>query len=233
MSKPNALLTQKQRGFLQASAEERKEEYTKQQRSYHRREIRNRVQAGIEDFDLLFEHVEKPERERIFSEIATEDEDDPTVRWFPSETYAKIFAFLYLGLSETWGTFDDTLKYGIRLGERCRMSRDASRQKEIIVDYNGIRYVDRNTVDIDRVLEKMENKETHEIPDGELRSFLYYFATAPGFDPEIMRELMRERLVAHPPDDEDEDTIVPVSDRESQVRNFPVDGNHEEMDANE
>lgn len=61
----NALLTEVQRDFLRLSEEERKEEYSKQQRSYHRSEIRERVAASIQDFSLLLDHWDDPEYQSI------------------------------------------------------------------------------------------------------------------------------------------------------------------------
>ena len=45
----NSILTVTQRTFLRLSREERQEEYTKQQRSYHRGEISERVRTAIVD----------------------------------------------------------------------------------------------------------------------------------------------------------------------------------------
>lgn len=56
----NSLLTEDQRGFLTATDAERKENYTKQQRHYHRSELPERIRKGVLDLGLLLEHLPKP-----------------------------------------------------------------------------------------------------------------------------------------------------------------------------
>lgn len=53
----NSLLTDKQREYLRSSDAERKEEYTKQLRSYHRKNIRERLQRGVADITLILDEL--------------------------------------------------------------------------------------------------------------------------------------------------------------------------------
>ena len=58
----SSILTDTQRKYLRMSEDERNEEYTKQQRSYHRGEIRERVRAAIlEDVPVILEKLEPEE----------------------------------------------------------------------------------------------------------------------------------------------------------------------------
>lgn len=54
----NSILTETQREFLQMDEEERKEEYSKQQRHYHRNGIQSRVIRGFGDMLLLDEYAD-------------------------------------------------------------------------------------------------------------------------------------------------------------------------------
>lgn len=94
----NALLTETQRNFLYLSEEEREAEYSKQQRSYHRNEIRERVAAGVADFSLLLEHWDESEWGAIsdgttgalaffFARFVPASADDPAE--FPDEMKEK------------------------------------------------------------------------------------------------------------------------------------------------
>lgn len=57
----NSILTDTQREFLQMDEEERKEEYSKQQRHYHRKGIQSRVLQGLGDMTLLVEYSDPEE----------------------------------------------------------------------------------------------------------------------------------------------------------------------------
>lgn len=65
----NSLLTDTQREFLQLSEEDREEKYTKQQRSYHRSAIRDRIRASVEDLALLLEYGDWDEIEEAVDEV--------------------------------------------------------------------------------------------------------------------------------------------------------------------
>lgn len=64
----NSLLTDSQREFLRLSEEERKEQYSKQRRSYYRQEIAERVRRGFDDFSILFEHWDEDAREAVLAD---------------------------------------------------------------------------------------------------------------------------------------------------------------------
>lgn len=51
----NSILTQTQREFLRLEADQRKEEYSKQQRHYHRTSITERLDRVFDDLELLLE----------------------------------------------------------------------------------------------------------------------------------------------------------------------------------
>lgn len=72
----NSLLTDAQREYLETPAGERKEEYTKQQRSYHSQNIRERVRAGILDFRVLIDYLDEDERQQIFNWAGSDDAPD-------------------------------------------------------------------------------------------------------------------------------------------------------------
>jgi hypothetical protein len=57
----NSILTETQREFLQMDEEKRKEEYSKQQRHYHRSSIQSRVLRGFGDMPLLDEYADPEE----------------------------------------------------------------------------------------------------------------------------------------------------------------------------
>lgn len=66
----NAMLTTEDRRWL--TGEKRYEgEHAKQQRYQRRRDIRERVYNSILDFSLLFEHLERDEREKLFGTPGT------------------------------------------------------------------------------------------------------------------------------------------------------------------
>lgn len=60
----NSLLTETQREFLRASESEREEKYSKQQRSYHRQNIHERLRAGIPDFSIILHNLPPEEIEQ-------------------------------------------------------------------------------------------------------------------------------------------------------------------------
>ncbi|ADJ16805.1 hypothetical protein C497_00220 [Halalkalicoccus jeotgali B3] len=53
----NSLLTDTQREFLRMSEAEREEEFTKQLRSYHKRNILKRLHVGLPDISLILEEL--------------------------------------------------------------------------------------------------------------------------------------------------------------------------------
>lgn len=96
MSETGSILTEKQRDFLNMSEEERHEQYTKQQRSYYRRKIRQRIRAGLEDFQLLVDELPDTERDEIFA-AASQRPRTPEYSDLEEDVMHAIM-FLYMGM---------------------------------------------------------------------------------------------------------------------------------------
>lgn len=97
----NALLTASQREFLRAGEREREEEYTKQQRSYHRREIRERVKTGVHDFQLIYNHLDDVELQKIF-DVGMEEEHEDHLEFVHAMRYALQFCYWAAQESPEW-----------------------------------------------------------------------------------------------------------------------------------
>jgi len=74
---PDSLLTDTQRRYLQGTADELSPDAERMKRS----RIRNRIRAGIEDFDIVFNHLEARDRDPLTdfghrSDLASDDEQN-------------------------------------------------------------------------------------------------------------------------------------------------------------
>lgn len=111
MSRKNSLLTEKQREYLQTPPRKRKDKYTKQERSYYRREIRERTRAALQDFSLLVDTLPEHERGEIFDvEWGSEEQRDL------EQHLSDVIQFIYAGMKgRSW--FKTILTAGVRNGE--------------------------------------------------------------------------------------------------------------------
>jgi len=64
--RPRGILSDSDRRFLQATEDEQKEDYTAPARSQRWSAIRERLEAGVYDLALLWEHLGDDERQRVF-----------------------------------------------------------------------------------------------------------------------------------------------------------------------
>lgn len=103
----NSLLTDAQREYLETPAGERKEKYTKQQRSYHSQNIRERVRAGILDFRVLMDYLGEDERQQIFDWAGSDDAPDYQLG------VRDAVAFFYLSQRNQGIPFQRMLKWSI------------------------------------------------------------------------------------------------------------------------
>lgn len=115
----NSILTDTQREFLRTSESELEEKYTKQQRSYHRQNIRKRIWRALRDFDLLSEEMDGEER-RMMLELVNEDSPLPQAGKTDSQfggaerLFPGVIAFLYQQENNP-DEFERTIKEGIEL----------------------------------------------------------------------------------------------------------------------
>lgn len=120
--KNNSVLTTDQREFLRMTDEERKKEYSRQARNYHRKTIRDRVQTAFYDFSLLWKHLDISERDEIFYPSREQRLETGTDL---IDTIAFLYRFLEgdIGNSQpdTWRLpFKEIVEPGVRKGEKMR-----------------------------------------------------------------------------------------------------------------
>lgn len=141
------------------SPAERKEEYTKQGRYYHRREIRSRLQASFQDFQLL-NNLNPKDRTKVF---AVPESDDRRVL---DKQLTDAFQFIYAGLdSTTW--FKQLVRDAIQNGEVERGNVEDPYQVDVDLD---IEYV--TTFQMERTAELIKQRDWHELTPNEIASFL-------------------------------------------------------------
>lgn len=112
----NSVLTDKQRKYLRASDSEREEDYTKQQRSYHWNNIRERIWRALRDFDLLSEELTEEER-RMMLEVVMEDSPltkagDTDAPYGAESLFPGVIAFLYQQ-EDNPTAFEEAIEKGI------------------------------------------------------------------------------------------------------------------------
>lgn len=173
--RPNSVLTDKQREFLQKTDEEQSEDYTRQGRSYHRKEIQKRARQAFYDFALLYDELDEHERNRVF---------DPPEDKVPDLTHAiwNTIAFLYHGIegdkgseprithNRTYtGDFENALKTGVRRGESNRYPDDVDAMVTVEFDVN-VTELGNAVTDWDWVIEALANRKMNELDDETLRT---------------------------------------------------------------
>lgn len=119
MDRTNSVLTDKQREFLRATADERADQYSKQMNSYHWRNIRERIWNAFRDFRLLAENLTDDER-RMMLELVGEGEpltkagEGKPPNYAADNLFPGVVAFLYQH-EENPQAFAETIESGVEL----------------------------------------------------------------------------------------------------------------------
>lgn len=169
--RPRGLLSRADREFLLASDEERSENYTRQGASTRERAIKERVQNGLRDFQLLAKHLPAEQRDEIFE-----------VEWGSREhgeleqDVVDAIQFIYAGMGgQTW--FGRVLKTGVRNGENelgyVRNALDVSIDFE--VEYPTLQNRGETVAHV-------ENEEWDELSPADLLAFIRLAKKEGGLD---------------------------------------------------
>lgn len=229
------LYTMTETGFLTTTDREflrgEKEYNTKQQRYQRRQAIRERTRAAFRDFSLLYETVDKAERERIFCITGDPLDTDGGLERDTRDGLVDTLAFLYLSLegvegdAPPWITpgvprFHDILESAISKAESDRRP-DTGIAGPYVSTELTVDVVD--DVDTSAAAEKLARGDVHALSEAELRALVqtaYHntndFALEPlidakreelGMDPEEIRREVKEWF---------DETYLPESDDEDE-----------------
>jgi hypothetical protein len=181
---PNSVLTAGQRKFLQKSEEERDEDYSRQGRSHHRRQIRKRTRQAFRDFSLLYDTLDENERKKIFNVAENPVFDRAAGKnvGLSRETRDGItdtLAFLYLSLTGEVGEDFSRLKQpGVPDFESALEGGVSQAEHDRRPDHNGSGpfvstelTVDVDTeVDVAAAAEKLARGDVWRLSEAELRA---------------------------------------------------------------
>ena len=177
----NSVLTSEQRDFLRKSEEEQKEDYTRQGRSYHRTEIRERARAALWDFDLLTDELDEKEREKIFS-----PEPRTGAGAVLEDEVAGVLQFLCMGMNGSIG-FSRPLKRGVANAEArmgtVRSALDVSVRFTIDPVWNG---------DIQTITGLVEHDQWDRVDISDLPPFIGAAKRADAIDFDKIRDKLAE-----------------------------------------
>lgn len=180
MSDGKGFLTQTDREFLRGE-----KEYTgdnaKQMRYQRRRAIRERTRAAFQDFSLLFETLDKSERDKIF-DVGKDSMDHDALTDF-RESLASTIAFIYLSLEGEAGSgpiwdrsfrtpFKAILNKAVSKAEIKRHTQNEVFQTIVDVKF-GVDVKQPDITDIDSAVNKIARYKEYELSETELRSIIY------------------------------------------------------------
>lgn len=186
--RPNAMLTKAQREFV-TGKKEYSGEHAKQQRYQMRTAVRQRVRDTLLDFQLLFEHMDDRERERVF-EVAPEQGVSPNreerrkqraLRYALADT----LGFLYQGLEHTRYSFKHFLERGIlqAVNKMAPEGQLVNAQTVFSVDIEPF-----PQADIESVAERIAEGNFDDLTEHELREYVKVTAGMDEFDREAVIE---------------------------------------------
>jgi hypothetical protein len=179
-SRERGFLTEPDRRYLRGTSDV---EPRSQNDRRTRQRIRDRTYHALLDFMLVFESMEDRDIRRVFSNRESAEDYDTFGRALDAA-----LAFLYLGTRERLEQFGPHLNAAINNAVN-RSSGDRRLVANVEFDVSVSDPVD---VDIDGVIDKMANHKDHELSEGELRTFLRWYALTSQFDPEAAREQIHE-----------------------------------------
>jgi hypothetical protein len=178
---PNSVLTAGQRKFLQKSEEERDEDYSRQARSHHRRQIRKRTRQAFRDFSLLYDALDESERKKIFNVADHPLDVDGGLSRETRDGITDMLAFLYLSLTgEVGEEFSRRTQPGVPDFESALEGAVSQAEHDRRPDHNGPGpfvstelTVDVDTeVDVAAAAEKLARGDTWRLSEAELRALV-------------------------------------------------------------
>lgn len=172
--RPKAMLTKKERrGLINDWSG-----MSRQERSYHQREIVKRVKHSLLDFSLLYENLPENRRKEIF-EVGDNPTDEEANQLL--DGLIDTIAFFYLSLngeSDEKGAyyrplgrpFSSVLRPGVAKAERRRATRP---HWHSVVNVNfSVETSEIAETDVDRIIEKIAEGNATELSGGEARSLI-------------------------------------------------------------
>lgn len=165
MERDNSLLTDSQRKYLRTRNTE-DGDYSRQMDHYLRNGIQDRVQSGILDFALLFEHLNDQERREIFGPSPIADEF--------GKGLASAIALIY---RETmfFGRWENLLYRGVNLAEAdiAGVGSDTPFKASVTFDVDHVDHAD-----IYAAFDRVQNRNFRELSDGEAHALVWLLSKA-------------------------------------------------------
>jgi hypothetical protein len=165
----NSVLTDDQRQFLEVTEEERQREYSKQDRHYYRKQIKQRVEQGVADISILLDRWDPEERADIFSSsgelwtaTSTADASARPVRSVDSGLIDMV-AFVWSAARDGGHTPEDIIREGIRKAA-------AEEHREYWIDVNLS--VEMHSPEKDPELAKLKMRQGEPLTDAEQSALL-------------------------------------------------------------
>lgn len=175
--RPRGILTPTDRDFLLG----RKTDYTDHSKKQKRNRIRRRLQNAILDFSILFECLERRDRNIVFDP----DDDD---REALTRGITDALAFFHLGTMGYYTPFKDMLSEGVGKAEQ-RLAGSSYRMVNVEFNVDPV-----GRIDTDELIEKIENEAFDRITDEELRAFVRLLTMSDEFSPAEARERIEDSV---------------------------------------
>lgn len=164
---------------------------TEQSKRDARYRIRNRLNNGVLDFDVLLSSLETKDRQKAFEKFLDEDEYPSGIT--STHPLTRALSFFYIGIDEQGEEFDEILALAIEEAER--------RRGRIVNDVDVEISVDSEQPDVDDLLDRLRTGEN--LSDGELDILVRQS------DFEDLKTLIREGIIEgdiHPAEETESDS---------------------------
>lgn len=163
--------------------------------SQHRKAIRRRVINTFLDFQLLEEHLDQPERDRIFDSLnankvlSDSEQDEVEIYADPSEqvfSLSTMLAFIYRETREGTGhhpPFASLLEHAILQGEN-EPGATYWGNYEVTIE---VEEITPETINVNAITERIQNGDIDQLTEGEMAAFLSILGNSSEFDSSMVK----------------------------------------------